>query len=183
MFDFLFYLFATSFCFSSIAMICSRNLIHCAIFMMTSCLSVAGLFFLIDAYFLALIEILIYSGAVIVLFSFIVTLTGIDFRFNGNERLFLILTVLMALCMIILMINYLFTSDDAVLFKYTYSTDDLISEPTNDSFPTQFLTTIKSFGMNLFIKYILPFQVIGFILLSSVIGVVIVGKKNIAQQD
>lgn len=176
MLDLLFYTFSAIMLVSALLMVLLPNAVNGAMFMIMSFLSTAALFVLLESYFLAIIQVLVYAGAVMVLFLFIIML--LDVEKEGG---------------IIEYKNKLTTGASVIGFAlfatlvYSLFSGGHLPEPelvpvsvnpTEIASGIPFTTSSKSFGYSLFTKYMLPFQVTGFLLLSAMIGVIVVSKKN-----
>jgi NADH-quinone oxidoreductase subunit J len=85
--DFLFYIFAALILGSALAVVLNRDAVNAAMFLILAFVGVAGMFVLLEAYFLAVLQILVYAGAVVVLFLFIVMLLNVDTRARRPVRL------------------------------------------------------------------------------------------------
>ena len=76
MVDLLFYIFASLMLFSALAVVFNKNAVNSAMCMIVTLVSAAALFILLEAYFLAVLQVLVYAGAVMVLFLFIINMLG-----------------------------------------------------------------------------------------------------------
>jgi len=174
--DILFYVFAAATLISALLMVLSPNAVNGAIFMIVSFVSTAALFVLLEAYFLAVIQILVYAGAVMVLFLFIIMLLDVE-RDDGNylkDKLSLAASIagfsLVAILIVSAFAGGQHLPETALL--------PVAENPVGEGAGLEFTTSAKSFGYSLFTKYMLPFQVTGFLLLAAMIGVIVVSKKH-----
>ena len=78
MIDLLFYIFSGLMILGALVMILSPNAVNSAMCMIVTLVATAGLFVLLEAYFLAILQVLVYAGAVMVLFLFIIMLLDVD---------------------------------------------------------------------------------------------------------
>ena len=62
----------------ALAMVIARNAVHCALFLAAVMMSLAGLYALQDAPFLAAVQVIVYTGAILMLFLFVLMLVGVD---------------------------------------------------------------------------------------------------------
>ncbi len=173
MIDILFSIFASLVLLSALAVVLNRNAVNSAMFMIVSLVATAGLFILLEAYFLAILQILVYAGAVMVLFLFIIMLLDVDKGENFNfktRKLSLCATILGVLLLLALILNS-FSSNNLP------SVELFLIEDSSFIDPGAFDNKAKAFGQLLFTKYMLPFQVIGFLLLVAMIGVIVISKK------
>jgi NADH-quinone oxidoreductase subunit J len=175
MLDILFYVFAALMLTSALLMVVSPNAVNGAICMIIAFVSTAALFVLLEAYFLAVLQVLVYAGAVMVLFLFIIMLLDVekDTKQLLQDKLTLAASVV-GFALLVILICAAFAGghhlpETALL--------PVAENPLGDGLGIPFTTSIKSFGYSLFSKYMLPFQVTGFLLLAAMIGVIVVSKK------
>lgn len=175
--DLLFYLFAGLTLLSALAMVLLPNAVNGAMCMIVSFLGTAALFVLLDAYFLAILQVLVYAGAVMVLFLFIIMLLNVDKEAPRTKPAKLsIFASLVGFAILSTLIVSLFNDATALPPPPVIEVADNPTGPSvNNGIP--FTTSAKSFGYSLFTKYMLPFQVTGFLLLAAMVGVIVVSKR------
>ncbi len=164
--DFLFYIFAflTLVCgFLVIANPFSRNPVTSAMFLVLTIGSLAGLFVLLQAFFLAAVQVLIYAGAVMVLFLFVIML--LDLRAEERRRV----KVAGVVCALI--------SVGATLAIFLSALTEETPLPAAAS-PTLQGGTLQ-LGQLLFQQYLLPFEIVSVLLLVAMVGVVLLSKKDL----
>jgi NADH-quinone oxidoreductase subunit J len=176
MLDILFYVFSAVTLIAALLMVLSPNAVNGAMCMIVSFVGTAAMFVLLEAYFLAILQVLVYAGAVMVLFLFIIMLLDVDKGESGflKDKLtlagsfvgFALIAVLV--CSAFAGANHL--PEPGLL--------PVLENPTGSGEGIPFTTSSKSFGYSLFTKYMLPFQVTGFLLLAAMIGVIVVSKKT-----
>ena len=138
-----------------------KNPVHSAIFMILSFAATAGLFVLLDAYLMAAIEVLVYAGAIMVLFLFVIML--INLRAAEQERLKLSpLGILAALTFLVLFGRAVGDVGPAVGAK----PNDLEGNP-------------DVLAQLLFTEYAVPFEALSALLTVAVIGCVVLSRKRI----
>lgn len=164
--DALFYIFAflTLLCgFLVIANPFSRNPVTSAMFLVLTIASLAGLFVLLHAFFLAAVQVLVYAGAVMVLFLFVIMLLDLKDEERRRIKVFSAGTGLVAV--------------GAILFLFLKSI--LASAPL----PSQTNLTLEGstvdLGRRLFTEYLLPFEIVSVLLLVAMVGVVLLSKKEL----
>ena len=173
--DFLFYLFSALTVLSALLVTVSRNAVNGAMFMIMSFVGMAALFLLLEAYFLAALQILVYAGAVMVLFLFIIMLLDADKgRSVRPDRLTTFAAGIGAL-LLILGLVYITFGESASPSTPLPEITEMPQNVSADDIP--FTTASRSFGYGLFTKYMLPFQVTGFLLLIAMVGVIVLSKK------
>lgn len=149
----------------ALAVVFNRNPVASALSLVISFIGLAALFIQLDAYFIGTIQILVYAGAVMVLFLFIIML--LDLKSEARRKLNL-LTVAGGTAVTAAFIAQLM----AVLHKLPGG---------NRPFPPLAGTVddVRSVGTILFKSYNLPFQVIGVLILVATIGVVVLSKREL----
>ncbi|GHC12343.1 NADH-quinone oxidoreductase subunit J family protein [Cerasicoccus arenae] len=173
--DFLFYLFSALTVLSAFLVTVSRNAVNGAMYMIVSFVGMAALFVLLEAYFLAALQVLVYAGAVMVLFLFIIMLLDAGKgRTVRPDRLTTAAACIGGLLLISGLIYITFDSGAAPSTPLPVITE-LPENATATNIP--FTTSSRSFGYGLFTKYMLPFQVTGFLLLIAMIGVIVLSKR------
>src|SRR6201991_3902150 len=84
----IFWIFALAAIFAGLFTVMARNAVHSALFLISSLLSVAALFILARAEFIAGVQILVYVGGVMVLFLFVIMLVNVGAEERGNDEIF-----------------------------------------------------------------------------------------------
>lgn len=153
--------------------IVSRNAVNSAMYMILAFAGTAGLFFLLDAFFIGVIQILVYAGAVMVLFLFVIMLLNVEKM--SMKRVSWRTVFFSSLGFLVLLVGTLYV----VKFSPELSMNEAPEVLENVSFedPFAYTTSSKSFGYGLFTKYMLPLQVAGFLLLIAMVGIVVISKK------
>ena len=177
----IFYLFASITIFSGVMVIALRNPVHSVLFLILAFFNTAGLFIMLGAEFLAMILVIVYVGAVAVLFMFIVMM--LDINFVEMRQGFLQYLPIGGLIGLVLLIELV------TMVGYSFSNDLLISETVN-SIKAEALPNAQALGEVLYTKYVFLFQSAGMILLVAMIGAIVlthrkrpgVKKQNISDQ-
>jgi NADH-quinone oxidoreductase subunit J len=160
--DFLFYCFAALTLGSALMVALHRNAVDAALSLFLTFFGMAGLFVLLEAYFLAILQVLVYAGAVVVLFAFIVMLLDVDSQQRRPIGKFSKIAAGVALALLGTGVLWLF-------HKNQLSGPALPAEAAGSA--------LKTYGRQLFTTYLLPMQVAGFLLLIAMIGVIVLSKK------
>ncbi len=139
----------------------SRNPVTSAMFLVLTIISMAGLFVLLHAFFLAAVQILVYAGAVIVLFLFVIMLLDLKEEERRKIKFFGIAAGLVSVGTIL-----------AIFLKSLHATNlNAQSSPTIEG-------GTAALGKLLFTQYVLPFEVVSVLLLVAMIGVILLSKKD-----
>ena len=175
MLDILFYILSAVMLITAVLMVVLPNAVNGAMCMIVSFLATAGLFVLLESYFLAIIQVLVYAGAVMVLFLFIIMLLDVDKEGGIIEYTHKLTTgaSVIGFALFVLLVCSLFSGGHLPEPELLPVSEN----PTDFARGVPFTTSSKSFGYSLFTKYMLPFQVTGFLLLAAMIGVIVVSKK------
>ena len=155
----------------------SRNPVTSAMFLVTTMISISGLFVLLGAYFLAAVQILVYAGAVMVLFLFVIML--LDLREAARRKLNLV-----SLAMGIMAVGALFlvykssieTTYDDELQHYEAAADVGQAEAA-----PPWRGSTQALGQALFSAkkgFILQFEIISVLLLVAMVGVILLSRKE-----
>lgn len=173
MYEFLFYLFSITTLLGGLMVVLARNPVNGAMFMIVSLVGLACLFGQLQAYFLAILQILVYAGAVMVLFLFIIMLLNVQSSTKVKFDATSVVAALISLAFLVGGIVYMFvTSNELPFFP-----EPFVSAEVTSAMPLDFTTSVKSFGYGLFTKYMLPLQVAGFLLLVAMVGVIVISKR------
>ena len=166
----LFYIFAAVAVASGVLVVSARNPVHSVLFLILAFFNAAGLFVLIGAEFLAMILVIVYVGAVAVLFLFVVMMLDIDFAEmrSGFVRYLPIGTLvgLILLAELVLVIGSLVGTP-----VLPYSAPKLAAGGVT-------LTNTRALGDILYTRYLFGFQMAGLILLVAMIGAIVLTLRH-----
>ena len=165
----IFYIFAALSVFGALGVLFLKNPIHCALSLVGTFFCLGSIYVMLNAEFVAVIQVLIYAGAIMVLFLFVLMLlSSLDTEQSSNKwSTGKILAGLLSLG-IFVQIAYLFTGNELKL-------------GTKGEYPIEVVEEIGSItliGRLLFTDYILSFEIIVILLLVAVIGAVVIAKRK-----
>lgn len=146
----------------AICMVLSRKPVNAAMNMLLSFVGLAALFVLLETYFLAVLQVMVYAGAIVVLFLFIIML--LDANDSPSPKLTRFLASFIAFALLAVGGYYLVFGCGAG--PYPEITADAPGKLS------------RTFGVELFTRYLLPFQMTGFMLLIAMVGVIVVSRKH-----
>ncbi|MEM8750052.1 MAG: NADH-quinone oxidoreductase subunit J [Pseudomonadota bacterium] len=173
-----FYLFASVTVASAFMVISSRNPVHSVLFLILAFFNAAGLFMLTGAEFLALILIVVYVGAVAVLFLFVVMMLDVDFAEMREE--FLQYLPIGGIIGLVLLVELVLVLGSSVL---TPETAGAAVQPIPNLAET---SNIEALGDLLYTRYVFFFQLAGLILLVAMIGAIVLTlhrREDVKRQD
>ncbi len=160
--DILFYFFSAITVVSALLVVLNRNAVNAAMFLIVCFLGMAALFVLLGAYFLAALQVLVYAGAVVVLFIFIIML--LDVKGEKKQSLQPV-TAVASILALLLMVGAVYM----IFSPRNLNSGEAPAVATGSS--------LKAYGEQLFTTYLLPMQVTGFLLLIAMIGVIVLSRK------
>ena len=171
-----FYLFAAVCVASAVMVIVSKNPVHSVLYLILAFVNASGLFVLMGAEFLAMILVVVYVGAVAVLFLFVIMMLDVDFTELREGFL-----QYMPIGLVI---------GGIVLFELLLTVSYWVINPTTPkaimaAIPTN-VTNTEALGLVLYTKYIHYFQLSGMILLVAMIGAIVLTlrhKVSVKRQD
>ena len=150
---------------AAIAVVTARNVVHAALYLVVTLLAVGGVYLLLGAEFLGWVQILIYVGAIVILFLFGLMLTkapiGRD-TLDNHQRWVAGLVGALVFAGLVFLIQDAFPVKDAVATSSFQASTALI-------------------GDAIFRRYVLPFEAISFLLLAALIGAIVLARKDDAQ--
>ncbi|MGL4636061.1 MAG: NADH-quinone oxidoreductase subunit J [Beijerinckiaceae bacterium] len=174
-----FYLFAGITVASAFMVIASRNPVHSVLYLILAFVNAAGLFILMGAEFLAMILVVVYVGAVAVLFLFVVMMLDVDFvelrqGFVQNLPLGALIAGIFAIELVL------------VVGAWTFTPEALNMKSAAATMPADAMNT-RAIGRVLYTKYMYLFQGAGLILLVAMIGAIVLtlrdARPGVKRQD
>ena len=167
--DLLFHLFAVFTVACALGVVFNKNAVASAMCLLLSLVGVAGLFVLLDAFHLAVLMVLVYAGAVVALFLFIVMLLDMQ---GGDRKKFTKATIASSVAAAGLLVTGLVTFATRGLREVTVATDVPVVG-----------NNLRAYADQLFTVYLLPVQIVGFLLLIAMLGVIVLSKKFEGLED
>lgn len=161
-----FMFFAVSALVAGTGLILQRNLVYCVLLLIMVMISLAGLFLMLNAQFVAVIQIVVYAGAIMVLFLFVIMLLNISREETGGFRIqkpaAVILLILLAVPTI------------SMVYSASTESGSVVSTPPD----AIGIGEVEYIAEILFTKYLLPFEIAGVLLLIGIVGAVVLTKRG-----
>src|SRR3990167_6970856 len=150
-----FYLFTTLMLAAALCVVLSRQPIYSVLSLLVVMFCLASLFVMLGAYFLAALQILLYAGAVLVLFLFVIMLLNLEPEALARMRVFTLrgAGTIAAAFLLVHLVRLI-----------------RASEPSVPMSPAGFGGTVEAIGRLLFTTYLLPFELTSFLILAALIG-------------
>jgi NADH-quinone oxidoreductase subunit J len=161
-----FYLFATLTIASAVAVIFSRNPVHSVLWLILAFFNAAGLMLMAGAEFIALILVIVYVGAVAVLFLFVVMMLSIDFAtlrsgFTKNMPIGIIVAIVLLA--------------EIIIAIAAWRTGPTIAGAAP---PEVVVPNIVAMGELIYTQYLLPFELAGLVLLVAMVGAIVLTHRS-----
>ncbi len=167
---FAFYLFAIVAVVAGVQVIFARNPVHSVLWLILAFFSAAGLFVLLGAEFVAMLMLIVYVGAVMVLFLFVVMMLDVDFAELRAEMGKLLPVGLLIGLVLLVQLGFAFgvweVSDQALEMRAAVTP------------PPETVENTAALGMLIYTKYVFLFQVAGLILLVAMIGAIVLTLRK-----
>ena len=146
----------------------SRNPIHSAIYLVICFFSIAGHYLLLNAQFLAIVHVIVYSGAIMILFLFTIMLMNLNKEDEVHKPRFTRLGAVVSFCLACIVLLLIFINSKPIVGEYDTTGEDFQS--------------IKVLGKVLLNEYMVPFEFASILLLAAMIGTVLLSKKEKLQK-
>jgi len=171
----IFLIFGTLAVLGASAMVFSRNAVHSVIGFLLAMLSMAGAYLCLRAEFLAMAQILVYAGGIVVLFLFVVML--VEMTKYKERKIFQAQTPLALLVVVIAALSFLGVFLKTIFGKSAEVALTLRPELTADGFNAT-THNVQAVSRGLFAEYLLPFEILSVILLVALVGAVVLAKTE-----
>ncbi|MDP3296091.1 MAG: NADH-quinone oxidoreductase subunit J [Thermodesulfovibrionia bacterium] len=154
---------------SSILVITRKNAVHSVIWMLVLFVHIAAIYLFLNAELLAAIQIIVYAGAILVLYLFVIML--LNLREEDTKKKFLSQWPLGLITGVVFIMFFILILGKITVF------------PTPGKYSVEFIKSegiMMTIGKVLYTEYLLPFEVVSLILLVAIIGAVVLAKKKIS---
>ena len=149
---------------SALFVVLNRNPVYSAMMLVFCFFSLAALYVLLEAYFVAVLEIIVYAGAIMVLFLFVIMLINVGNEIKTSKYLQKTKAIPIILISLFLLNIYLL-----ILWR---------SEGLHQTSTISTVGSVAAIGHALFTKYVLPFEIASLLLLVALIGTVYLAKRS-----
>lgn len=147
---------------SALGVVLSRNPVSSVLFLIVTFFAISGHYILMNAQFLAIVNIIVYAGAIMVLFLFVIMLMNLNADTEPQKNLLIQIAGGVSGGVLFLVVLAALRSSSVTPLEQT-ATD---------------IGLIKNLGKTLFTKFLLPFEISSVLFLSAMIGAVVLGKKG-----
>jgi NADH-quinone oxidoreductase subunit J len=160
---YLFYFFSILAVYASVMVLMSKKPIHSVLYLTLAFLAIAGHLVLLNAQFIAIVNVIVYAGAIMVLFLFTVMLLNLNLSPDHKKSFIIRLTAVIAAGLLFITLTGAIKKADLVYDQFQVVTQ---------------IGMVKNLGKVLFSDFRLPFEVSGILFLSAMVGAVMLGKKT-----
>jgi NADH-quinone oxidoreductase subunit J len=168
LFEVLFWILTVMAISCALGVIMSRNPVNSVLFLIGTFFSISGHYILLNAQFLAIVNIIVYAGAIMVLFLFVIMLMNLNADVEPQKsRLVQFAGILSGGILFLVILAALKDS----------SVRGLVEKEATD------IGLIQNLGKKLFTDYVLPFEISSVLFLSAMIGAMIIGKKEPVSEE
>ncbi len=155
----------------ALGVVLSRNPVNSVLFLILTFFAISGHYILMNAQFLAIVNIIVYAGAIMVLFLFVIMLMNLNADVEPQKNWLIQLAGAISGGMLFL-----------VLLSAVVTAFNTLPRGGETAGATD-IGLIQNLGKVLFTKYVLPFEISSILFLSAMIGAIVIGKKETQQPD
>jgi NADH-quinone oxidoreductase subunit J len=150
--------------FSALMVITSKNPVYSVLWLIATFFAISGHYILLNAQFLAIVNIIVYAGAIMVLFLFVIMLMNLNKESEPKKNRWLKMAgAVSGGCLLLILVAALKNTDIKMQ-------EEMIGGGN--------IGLIKSLGKELFTTYVVPFEISSVLFLSAMVGAVVIGKKE-----
>lgn len=160
---YLFYFFSLLAVYASVMVLMARKPIHSVLYLTLAFLAIAGHLVILNAQFIAIVNVIVYAGAIMVLFLFTVMLLNLNLEAEYRKSFLIRLTAVITAGLLFITLTGAIKKADLI-----YSDIQIVTQ----------IGMVKNLGKILFSDFRLPFEVSGILFLSAMVGAVMLGKKT-----
>jgi NADH-quinone oxidoreductase subunit J len=160
----LFWILSVAALFSAMMVVTSRNPVYSVIWLIVTFFALSGHYILLNAQFLAIVNIIVYAGAIMVLFLFVIMLMNLNKEAEPVKNRWLQIAGAM--------------SGGSLLLVLVAALKDTEINGQQVMVGQGSIGLIKTLGKELFTNYVVPFEISSILFLSAMVGAVVIGKKD-----
>jgi NADH-quinone oxidoreductase subunit J len=161
--QYLFYILSFLTLFSAMMVVFSRKAVYSVLYMIFCFFTIAGHYILLNAQFLAAVHVIVYSGAIMVLFLYVIMMLNQNFISEAQKTNIAKTTAVAAGGILMVVLVGIFKSADGLVINP--AVDDQIG-------------MVETLGITLYRDFLLPFEVSALLFLTAMIGATLIGKKE-----
>jgi NADH-quinone oxidoreductase subunit J len=151
--------------FSALMVLVSKNPVHSVLWLIAVFFAISGHYILLNAQFLAIVNLIVYAGAIMVLFLFVIMLMNLNISTEPQKNMWIRLAGIIAGGLLLLVFISAVRSAGEIASKQAMMNEGDIG-------------LIQNLGKVLFTQYVVPFEISSVLFLSAMGGAVVIGKKD-----
>ncbi len=146
----------------------SKNPVYSVLYLIITFFTIAGHYVLLNAQFLAVVHVIVYAGAIMVLFLYVIMLLNLNKETEPHKSNLLKIAATICAGLLLLVLIGSLKSADAQMQQHTTAAD---------------LGTVQYLGKVMFEDFLLPFEITSILLLAAMVGAVMLGKSEKANEN
>ena len=162
---FLFWFLSALAVFSALMVLISKNPVHSVLWLIAVFFAISGHYILMNAQFLAIVNIIVYAGAIMVLFLFVIMLMNLGKETEPRKNIWMKIAGAIAAGSLLMILVSLIGQASEMSHRNMLMKEGEIG-------------LIKNLGKVLFTQYVVPFEITSILFLSAMVGAVVIGKKD-----
>jgi NADH-quinone oxidoreductase subunit J len=172
--DILFFVFSTVAICAALGVVLSRSPVSSLVFMVASLVSVAGLYVLMEAHFLAAIQVMVYAGAIMVLFLFVIMLLNLGHEYQRDMKgvFGTLLGMVVTGGIGGLLVRQFRGAESAPIYEF-FGGGDAIDAALAE------YGAVGAIARPLFMDYVVAFELVGILLLVAIVGAIVLAKRKV----
>ncbi|HEY9560396.1 MAG TPA: NADH-quinone oxidoreductase subunit J [Anseongella sp.] len=159
----LFYFLSFLAVFSALAVIIAKNPVHSVLYLVLTFFAITGHYILLNAQFLAIVNVIVYAGAIMVLFLFVLMLLNLNAETEPQKPVY---------------IKFAGVISGGVLLLVLVGAMKTVALSEGAVTPVPDMGLVENLGKVLFNEFLLPFELASVLLLSAMVGAVLIGRKE-----
>jgi NADH-quinone oxidoreductase subunit J len=165
----LFYFFSFLAILSAIMVVISRNPIHSVLYLILTFFTLSGHYILLNAQFIAIVNLIVYAGAIMVLFLFTIMFLNLkDDAFTGSRIWLNLASVLLVATLAGIILSKIFLTDISI---------------AADTERDAQIGMVENLGKVLFSRFLVPFELVSVLFLSAMVGAVMLGRREKGEKN
>ncbi|MDB5211890.1 MAG: NADH-quinone oxidoreductase subunit [Sediminibacterium sp.] len=161
--EILFFLLSALAVFSAIMVLVSKNPVHSVLWLIAVFFAISGHYILLNAQFLAIVNLIVYAGAIMVLFLFVIMLMNLNAETEPQKHIWMKFAgAISGGCFLLMLVSL---------------TRQAVEMGGRNAISGGNIGLIKNLGKALFSDYVVPFEITSVLFLSAMVGAVVIGKK------
>jgi NADH-quinone oxidoreductase subunit J len=150
--------------FSALMVVTSKNPVHSVLWLIATFFAISGHYIMLNAQFLAIVNVIVYAGAIMVLFLFVIMLMNLNKSIEPRKSRWVKIAGAI--------------SGGCLLLVFVAALKDIEGRDNIAMVNTGTIGLIRNLGKELFTNYVVPFEISSVLFLSAMVGAVVIGKKD-----